>query len=415
MKVGDSMAKQAYKKLVSADLRPAYYDDFHCLMGGCRQSCCVGSWHISFSKKDYLKVKKQKGSPELNKKLEHSLRRIRGDSLSESRYAEFVMEKKKCPLLSEGGLCLLQLEKGPDVLPFVCRSFPRQETATLSGFYERSLSPACEGVLALLWNLPEGVDFRTDPIPKELRDFLPIQENHPLSMCFQDIRSLCIDFLQDRRRPLPQRILLMGLALKDLADGEEDIPHWLSKSRTLLEQGDTAELLQDLDGSQTLDLVLHNNIQALLTMRDDLDSVELLKILEQWLSLDLKNNQVKANHDSYLAARTRYRERFEDRDYFMENLMVSLFFHMKLPDVTDAKELWKSYVNFCNLYAVYHFTAVMSCRDGAPADRDELFRLLVFISRGFIHNSQRRTILRNRFFRNDSSTLAHMAILLCGA
>lgn len=409
------MAKQGYGKLISADLRPAYYDGFHCLMGGCRQSCCVGAWHIAFSKKDYLTIKKQKGSSDLNARLEHSLRRIRGDRLSEMSYAEFTMENERCPLLNEGGLCLLQLEKGPEVLPFVCRSFPRNETATISGFFERSLSPACEGVLALLWDLPEGVDFRTDPIPMELHDILPIQEEKPLSMCFQDIRSLCIDFLQDRRRPLSHRILLMGLALKELADGESDISSWLERNRSVLAHGDVEELLKDLDVSRTLDLVLHNNVRTFLTLRDDSDAKELLKILKQWLSADERNNRITTNHTPYLAAWARYQECFGDRDYFMENLMVSLFFHMKLPDVTDAKELWKSYVNFCNLYAVYHFTAVMSCRDGAPADRDELFRLLVLISRGFIHNSQRRTILRDKFFRNDSSTLAHMAILLCGA
>lgn len=409
------MVKAIQGNLISADLRPAYYDDFRCLMGGCRLNCCMASWHIAFSRKDYLTLKKQKGSPELNEKLGRCLRRIRGEDLAEMRYAEFVKENNKCPLLGEDCLCRLQREKGSQVLPFVCRSFPRQEIAEPSGFFERSLSPACEGVLSLLWNLPDGVNFRSDPIPKELRTIIPIHKDEPFALWFQDIRSLCIDFLQDRRRPLPQRILLMGLALKDLADGEGDIPRWLDKSRNLLEQGDTAEILQDLDTSRTLDLVLHNNIRALLTMQNDSDAVELLNILEQWLSLDLQNNQITASHNPYLDAHARYQERFGDRDYFMENLMVALFFHMKLPDVKDPGELWKSYVNFCNVYAVYHFTAVMSCRDGAPADRDELFRLLVLAGRGIIHSKQRQTALRNRFFRNDSSTLAHMAILLCGA
>ena len=116
----------------------------------------------------------------------------------------------------------------------------------------------------------------------------------------------------------------------------------------------------------------------------------------------------------YRAARQRYEENFKGREYFMENLMVSLFFQLNLPNLKSGEELWKSYVNFCNLYAFYRFMAVASCREGGAGDKAELFRLIVFASRGMIHNGARQTDLRDELFRNDSATLAHMAILLGG-
>lgn len=94
--------------------------------------------------------------------------------------------------------------------------------------------------------------------------------------------------------------------------------------------------------------------------------------------------------------------------------MVALFFHLCLPDLASSERVWKSYVNFCNLYSFYRFMAVMSCREGASGDRDELFRLLVFSSRNLIHNNVQQTTLRDEFFKNDSATLAHMAILVNG-
>ena len=94
--------------------------------------------------------------------------------------------------------------------------------------------------------------------------------------------------------------------------------------------------------------------------------------------------------------------------------MVSLFFQLNLPNLKSGEELWKSYVNFCNLYAFYRFMAVASCREGGAGDKAELFRLIVFASRGMIHNGARQTDLRDELFRNDSATLAHMAILLGG-
>lgn len=61
---------------ITRDLRPAYYDDFHCLAAGCRYSCCKG-WQITFDKKEYLSLKRQEGSPELAGRLAEGVRRIR--------------------------------------------------------------------------------------------------------------------------------------------------------------------------------------------------------------------------------------------------------------------------------------------------------------------------------------------------
>ena len=57
-------SKNRWSITVDRDLRPAYYDKFHCLAAGCRLSCCVG-WNIPFNKKDYLAMKRQNASPEL--------------------------------------------------------------------------------------------------------------------------------------------------------------------------------------------------------------------------------------------------------------------------------------------------------------------------------------------------------------
>ena len=118
--------------------------------------------------------------------------------------------------------------------------------------------------------------------------------------------------------------------------------------------------------------------------------------------------------EPYQKARARFEEEFRDRDYFMENLMVALLFHLHLPVLSSGEELWKGYVNFCNLYSFYRFMAVMSCREGVSDYKKELFRLMVYASRSLIHNGARQSSLRDELFQNDSATLAHMAILLGG-
>ncbi len=401
------------------DLRPAYYDRFQCLAGACRFSCCKG-WNITFNKKDYLALKRQEGSDELTANLTQNVRRIRQGPNAGRFYGEFDMSGGTCPLLREDGLCSLQLEKGHGALPEVCRVFPRTQAYSDSGYLERRLTPACEAVLELLWDLPDGVDFVADPLPKSKTRTLIMGTSGPLRLRFQELRSACIDLLQDRRRPLAQRILLMGLALKELADGEEDVDGWLARTRTLADDPETAGRLQLPDSPQTLSMFLLNNVKLLLTTA--VPGGDFAKVPEEVaaglnmqlerLSLDSANASVPS--EPYLAARARFEENFQDRAYFMENLMVTLFFNFQTPNLGSREKLWKSYVDFCNLYSFCRFMAVASCREGAAGDKAELFRMMVCASRGLMHNTPQKAKLRDEFFQNHSATLAHMAILLCG-
>lgn len=396
------------------DLRPAYYDSFHCLMSDCKLSCCKDDWQIAFGKKDYLKLKKQKGSPELNKRLEHCLRRVRGENANETNnYAKFVIENGQCPLLTENCLCRLQQENGEKVLPEVCRVFPRLKKYSSTGYLERSLSPACEGVLALLWDLPQGIEFKSDPVSDDEKYVGSYLNDNKIIPFSQDIRSLCIDFLQNRRFALPERILLLGLALKSLAEGETDAAAWLSQAKALLESTVPGSLLTNLHTENTLPLFLANNANTLFSPEHQGSSAwEIQTIALDWLSLE---NQEEANHletEPYLQARERFEKEFAGREYFMENLMVTLFFHLNLPNVESTEKIWESYLDFCNLYSIYRFAAVMSCREGAPGDKAELFHLLVHVNRSMLHRLDKRTGLQERLFQNNSASLAHMAILL---
>ena len=401
------------------DLRPAYYDRFQCLAGACRFSCCKG-WNITFNKKDYLALKRQEGSDELTANLKQNVRRIRQGPNAERFYGEFDMSGGTCPLLREDGLCSLQLEKGHGALPEVCRVFPRTQAYSDSGYLERRLTPACEAVLELLWDLPDGVDFVADPLPRREQKAGRFQAGTALLPRTQDVRSMCIDLLQDRRYPLAQRILLMGLALKELADGEEDVDGWLARTRTLVDDPETDRRLQLPDQQKTLSMFLTNNIRVMLASQSP--NRELSAVLKEVLDglgavLTFEGGQAvnfSLPNDPYLAARARFEENFQDRAYFMENLMVTLFFNLQVPDPVDREKLWKSYVDFCNLYSFFRFMAVASCREGAAGDKAELFRMMVCASRGLMHNTPQKAKLRDEFFQNHSATLAHMAILLCG-
>lgn len=410
---GDIMTDQTRRILIDKDLRPAYYDDFHCLAEGCELSCCKG-WKIMFSKKDYLSLKRQRGSDALNTRMDGGLRRVKGKMQNESSYGEFDMDSGVCPLLQEDGLCLLQIEKGHGALPRVCRSYPRNRLLT-AGYLERSLSPSCEGVLKLLWDHPEGIEFRSDPLAKDQQIWMTLPDDNPLPMFFPVVREWCIDLLQDRRFTLPQRIFLMGMGLKWLAEGETDINRWIERAAVLPESVDAASILPhgDKELAMYLSECIHT-ITHIYTSNPFFVQIKMNVLASTNAKVNLNEKNFSIPLTPYCEARERFESTWGKYEYFMENLLVSAFFYLTLPILTSKEVLWKSYVNFCNLYALYRFLAVMSCREGAPGDRAELFRLVVFASRSLLHNRGMQAELRDELFKTGSATLAHMAILLCG-
>lgn len=403
------------KLRITHELKPVYYDKFRCLMGDCALSCCKDNWKIAFSKKDYLRLRHLKCSPGLEENLSKTVRRIRHGPAAERWYAEFDMSAGVCPMLTEEGLCGLQMEQGGEVLPRVCKVFPRMEACTGAGL-ERSLSPGCEGVLGLLWELPEGIDFVLEPLPK------PLQAKRlydtPLFLAHEEVRSLCIDFLQDRTLPLPRRILLMCMLLRDLADHPEDPERWLRKAAGVLAEPGREELCAGLSGGGAAgrNLRIINNLNLLQAIRqNDEETNRLRRRIQETLEAYWRNGQTHFCLEDYLRCEAVFRERYGEREWFFENLMVCIYFHMSFPVLTSPEELWKSCVNFCNLYSICRFISVLSCYDRGmdeAAARAELFRGLTLVSRGLLHNPEAQTHLRDELFQNDSATLAHMAILL---
>lgn len=166
-----------------------------------------------------------------------------------------------------------------------------------------------------------------------------------------------------------------------------------------------------------LQLFLSNNLQTLIKMSKDVpdDEKPFYQALMSPFLLKMQVNQtvnLTFSTIPWAAAKMRFEENFGDREYFMENIMTALLFHLHFPELHTAEAIWKSFVNFCNLYSFYRFMSVVSCREGSPADRDTLFQHIVFASRALLHNGKRQRSLRDEIFEHDSTTLAHMAVLL---
>ncbi|NBI68185.1 hypothetical protein D1646_15500 [Pseudoflavonifractor sp. 60] len=400
--------------LICTALMPACYKDFHCIMGDCQDTCCA-NWRIEFSKKDYLAIKRAPKSEELEKLLEKGMKRLR-EAEHGKMYAEFPdSQHGRCAFHTPEGLCRLQLECGADTLPMVCRTYPRHSGYTTAAL-EYALSPSCEGVLALLWDLEEGLDFIEEPLPPE--DHRRFNPDHAMEARFAPLRELWIDTLQTRTLPLSQRMLLLGLMTQQLGaldwqDGSALDRAFLRWRALLQDPTPLTEGLEKLSGNRQM-FMLHN-LHLLFNLAQNwgqLATELLASVIGDTPLEQLDMNRVTINAGHYQELEDQLTQLLGGSEHFMENLMVNDAFYLALPSVETPEKLWTSYVNLCNLYSFYRFTAV--CSMDKEVSRARLFHTLVHTSRSLIHNPSQRTQLRDELFKNDSATLAHMAILVGG-
>lgn len=414
------MDENKIKLPIRSALIPNFYRNFHCLMGACQDNCCDDGWNIYFDKKDYLRVKRAtEKDPELRELTAQGMRRLR-DRATGEMYAEFcITDQGRCAFHTDEGLCRLQLACGEDTLPLVCRQYPRQFFRTPAA-KEYSLSPSCEGVLQQLWDLPEGVEFTEEPLPKVEQRECDIFRGEHLLLCFEPIRALCVDILQNRSMPLTQRMLCLGIVLQRLqqADWTDfDPDQWVERQ---WEKVTSAQMNVEIPGNRAMYLL--QNIKTLdrIGYAWTSDIYRALKVqhkttirLREEIRADSeRTSSIDYSETAYEDALAKFQETFATREYFFENLMVAAALFMGFPDLSSREVLWKNYVSLCSLYSFYRFVSVLGCKEETTKER--LFRYIVRASRSTLHDRDRFSRFRDELFQHDSSTLAHMAILLIG-
>lgn len=118
---------------------PDFYEDFHCIAGQCRHSCCIG-WEIDIDEDSFAYYNALEG--ELGKELRNRISAV--------PTPHFILgEKQRCPFLNESGLCRLILRLGEDSLCDICREHPRFYNE-FSDRTEAGLGLCCEEAVRLL-------------------------------------------------------------------------------------------------------------------------------------------------------------------------------------------------------------------------------------------------------------------------
>lgn len=340
-------------------LFPNYYLKFSCKMGACRSACCQG-WPISISMKNYFYLLGLDCNADLRHRLDCGVRVINHPTAEE--YARFEPRYDgNCPLRMKDGRCALHAELGEEILPDVCRLYPRGIRAD-DGLYECSCANSCEAVLELLLEQEEPITFIRRELMLEMPPLIGRQSFFETLGVEQKIRLYLISVIQDRSMTLPQRMMCLGEVLDDM-----DLA-FARKDKVMLER-----ILSER----------WTAFQACTDIKEiNEDHMKFgLKIVEQMIAiLDERSQSIRGCGEAALAyfgegdgaihryrtARSQLETLIPSWEVFYEHMLVNHMFFSLFPFQDRPESMHSEYIALCAVYAIMRFLGL-----GSMAERQE--------------------------------------------
>jgi lysine-N-methylase len=221
--------------------RPTYAAAFRCIGPECEDTCCHG-WNIPLDRQTYEKYQLFP-IEKLGAVVRQHVSVTPG--AHENLYARINLEASgDCPFLDTDRLCGIQKEYGGELLSATCSIFPRTLNR-VDGVMEGSLTLSCpeaarnvllhRDAMQVHGDLLSG-EFRTDSVA-----LLALNESSPIYKPyahFHAVREMLIEMVQDRARPMSQRLLLIGSLCKRLdamtPDQDAMVPAMLDEYRQVI-------------------------------------------------------------------------------------------------------------------------------------------------------------------------------------
>lgn len=165
----------------------SYFENFKCLEGKCRETCCMG-WLIPLDEDDVARYKAEKS---VLLKMRLML------AMSEHSVPVFNSSCGECTFHDKNGLCSLQLARGHEYIPETCRSYPRYYR-NYGDFEERYLDLSCLEASMMLVSHAENLILTETEGPEDSEKTMTNDDSAFLSTLVS-IRASFIDALQQVR------------------------------------------------------------------------------------------------------------------------------------------------------------------------------------------------------------------------
>jgi lysine-N-methylase len=280
------------------------FQDFHCIAGACKDSCCIG-WEIEVNEASFQRFQQVEGS--FGQVLRSAI------ATEEDGTHHYILQGERCPFLNEQGLCRQILELGEEVLCEICAQHPRFY-AVFGEVQEMGVGIACEEAARLLFSAAEPLTFLEAGVGQEPED--------DRFAFLQSCREQMFIIAQNRELSIDERLTAL------LALGEQ--------AQEQLEEGDFSPIADLVPTAQIVSGMGSSWLDTL---------TECEPIDQEWTDC-LEDALAAAQYPELLEA---FAEELEEQAWLYEHFLVYLLFRYGL----------KAYEDWDLLYWVQ--TAVFSC------------------------------------------------------
>jgi hypothetical protein len=312
-------------------VREEFYDKFRCKQGACAHCCCEG-WNITVSMKEYFRLVGLRCGKKLRSELDVAFHPVE-DEADEERYAFIAPDFfGSCPMRRSDGLCRLQTECGENVLPAVCRTYPRSIRNDLG---EAALSNSCEGVVETLFGIGAPMKFVGE-----------IRERGDIPY-YGDLRNKTEEILQNEKVPFVSRTEYVGELLTAVRDSR-------GKGLAAIDGFVPSEQKYCADGAERI-----RGIIGLVKWIGDSSAGEneLCSKILGVLEADKNDNETSAK--IFETRKKEFYNRFPDAEKYLEQIFVNHIFYEKFPFVSKNTDFEGEYRALCAAYS--YIMAVFVC------------------------------------------------------
>ena len=293
-----------------------------------------------------------------------------------------------CPFLKEG-LCSIQKRYGIDALSDTCKIYPRIVSLTERG-YEMSLSFSCQAAAELLKE-KNPVQFYLDP---EGFDFVSLhgqyikignimQRKKAGRANYFEIEELLIDIMQYREIDIDTRIILTGIIIDKIKDGDATgirrylqnlNPYLLDQLKALPSQPTfMMKLIKEVVDRRLMFKVIEQDMQKLLVVAYDR-----LQLLNEPVISDAKVQKFSLGYNEY------YKPYIENISHIYENYFVNFIFSKKF----YTHKYIDAYFLMMFFFILIRFFTVCKCMEKEEiVSEDMVIAVIKAIERSIGHNS----------------------------
>ncbi len=406
--------------------RPSYAARFRCIGASCEDTCCR-DWAIPLDKETYKRYR-QFPPDKLGPVVQQYVSINATPNAPETIFARILPAPSgSCPFFGADRLCAVHREYGADLLSATCSTYPRALNV-VEGVLEGSLMLSCPEAARQVLLVPDSTravgdlhsgEFRTDAALRPARN-----STKPYGH-FHAIRALLVEMIQDRSRPLWQRLVFIGSVCRSL-DGvgadEEDrqVPAILDEHRQALKQDALRASLPSIPEQPGLKL----GVILKLTDARVQDKESGPRFMDTfWTFVEGIGSGVGADGDDvarYLTAKQIYYQPFfAESPFILENYLLNYLFQNLFPfgrennPRSTPRRIFEEYVLLAAQFAWIEMLLI-----GVAGHRKQAFgeehvvQVIQSFCRAVEHNSSVLTSIREFMTHFKLDSLEGMAVLL---